>query len=214
MRIFPLNAALARILVPRFIRWGVSANQITALSLAAGMAGAVSFLQGTGPGRVGGAVGFFAANLLDECDGSVARLNGTSSGWGSWFDTLVGCAVHAAFFASLGWGLSRQKSEGIWALLGALIAASVIAATAVFIAGQVFSRGKRAWAHPDPPRLDPPGRMERLKGALRTDFSVVVLLAALAGALRWLLWGGLVGTLLFWIPSDFLAVSRLRRQSR
>ena len=212
MKIFPLNGALAKLLIPQFIRWGVSANEITACSLLAGLAGAVAFIGGAQQGMIAGALWFFAANLLDECDGAVARANGTSSGWGSWFDTLVGCAVHAAFFASLGYGLSRQTSEARWVLLGALMGVSVVIATAAYIAGQGFFRGKRGWLHPDPPRTDKPGQMERVKGALRTDFSLVVLLASVAGALRWLLWGGLLGTFLFWIPFDFLSAARLRRQ--
>lgn len=212
MKIFPLNAALARLLIPLFIRWGVSANQITGLSLAAGLAGGAAFLRGTYAGMVAGALGFLAANLLDECDGTVARATRTNSGWGSWFDTLTGCVVHAVFFLSLGWGLSRQASEPIWAVLGILAGLSVLFATASYVAGQGFFRGKEGWVHPDPPRTSAPSRIERLKAGLKTDFSVVVLLATLAGSLQWLLWGGLVGAFLFWVPADFLAAARLRRQ--
>lgn len=209
--LFPLNAAMAKLLIPWFLKRGISANQITWLSLLAGMAGAAAFLEGTRAGMIWGALGFLAANLLDECDGSVARATGTSSGFGSWLDTLVGCVVHAIFFASLGVGLSRQSSEGLWAVLGLLAALSVVIATVAYITGQGIFRGKSGWRHPDPPRPVRPDRMEWLKGALRTDFSLVVLLATIAGTLRWLLWGGVLGALLFWIPADFLAAARLRR---
>lgn len=212
MKFFPLNAALAKLLIPRFLRWGISANQITGLSLLAGMAGGVAFLEGTRAGMTWGAIGFLAANLLDECDGSVARATGTSSGFGSWFDTIVGCAVHALFFFSLGAGLSRQSSERIWGILGILAALSVVAATAAYVTEQGLFRGKNGWAHPDPPRSGCSDRVQWLKGALRTDFSLVVLLATMAGMLRWLLWGGVLGALLFWIPTDFLAAVRLRQE--
>jgi phosphatidylglycerophosphate synthase len=178
------------------------------------MAGAAAFLQGTRPGMIWGALGFLAAHLLDECDGSVARATGTSSGFGSWFDTLVGCVVHAIFFASIGLGLSRQSSERLWAVLGMLAALGVVIATVAYVAEQGFSRGKSGWRHPDPPRPARPARMEWLKGALRTDFSLVVLVAVMAGVLRWLLWGGLMGAFLFWIPADFFAASRLRRMDQ
>lgn len=213
-KVFPLNAALAKLLIPRFLKWRVSANQITGLSLLAGLAGGLAFLEGTRAGMMWGALGFLAANLLDECDGSVARANGTSSGFGSWFDTLAGCAVHAIFFASLGLGLSRQSSERIWAVLGMLTALGVVIATIAYVAGQGIFRGKNGWLHPDPPRPARPDRMEWLKGALRTDFSILVLVAVMAGMLRWLLWGGLLGAFLFWIPADFLAASRLRRMEQ
>lgn len=211
MKLFPLNAALARLLIPWFVRRGISANQITGLSLLVGMAGAVAFLEGTRAGMIWGALGFVAANLLDECDGSVARATGTNSGFGSWLDTLAGCVIHAIFFASLGFGLSYQSSEKIWWVLGMLAALSVVIATAAYITGQGIFRGKNGWRHPDPPRPDRPARMEWLRGALRTDFSLVVLVATVTGALRWLLWGGLLGAFLFWIPADFLAAARLRR---
>lgn len=214
MKVFPLNAAMARMLIPRFLKWGISANQITGLSLLAGLAGGLAFLEGTRAGMIGGALGFLAANLLDECDGGVARANGTQSGFGSWFDTLAGCAVHALFFSGLGLGLSRQSSEPVWAALGMLAALGVVIATAAYVAEQGFFRGKSGWRHPDPPRPARPARMEWLRGALRTDFSLVVLAAVMAGALRWLLWGGLLGAFLFWIPADFLAAARLRRVER
>ncbi len=209
--LFPLNATLAKLLIPWFVKRGISANQITLLSLLAGMAGALAFLEGTRAGMIWGALGFFAANLLDECDGSVARATGTSSGFGSWLDTLAGCAVHAIFFASLGFGLSRQSSEKIWWVLGLLAGLSVVTATVAYVVGQGVFRGKSGWRHPDPPRPARPDRMEWLKGVLRTDFSLVVLAATVTGALRWLLWGGLLGAFLFWIPADFLAAARLRR---
>ena len=214
MKIFPLNARLAKLLIPGFIKGGISANQITALSLLAGLAGGLAFLEGTREGMIWGALGFLVANVLDECDGSVARANGTSSGFGSWFDTVVGCVVHAIFFASLGIGLSQQGLEPIWAVLGLLAALGVVTATVAYVVGQGIFRGKSGWKHPDPPRPARPDRMEWLKGALRTDFSLVVLVAVVTGVLRWLLWGGLVGAFLFWIPADFIAASRLRRQQQ
>jgi phosphatidylglycerophosphate synthase len=140
--LFPLNAVLAKLLIPRFLKWGVSANQVTGLSLLAGLAGGLAFLEGTQSGMIWGALGFLAANLLDECDGSVARANGTSSGFGSWFDTLAGCVVHAVFFASIGLGLSRQSSEPVWAVLGVLAALGVVIATISYVAGQGIFRGK------------------------------------------------------------------------
>jgi phosphatidylglycerophosphate synthase len=209
--LFPLNAALAKLLIPWFVKRGISANQITGLSLLAGMAGALAFLEGTRAGMIWGGLGFFAANLLDECDGGVARATGTNSGLGSWLDTLAGCAVHAIFFASLGFGLSRQSSEKIWRVLGLLACLSVVTATVAYVVGQGVFRGKSGWRHPNPPRPARPDRMEWLRGALRTDFSLVVLAATIAGTLRWLLWGGVLGALLFWIPADLLAAARLRR---
>lgn len=211
MRWFPLNLLLARRIVPFLLRFGVSANQVTTLSLVAGLLGCWGFTWGTRTGMICGALGFLAANLLDECDGSVARATGTSSNFGSWFDTVVGAVVHVGFFLSLGAGLTRETSEGVWLMTGTLAAGGVVVATVCFVFAQVYSRGSEAWRHPDPPRTAPRKGFERLKGGLRTDFSIVVLLAAAAGGLRWLLLGGFLGAFLFWIPADLYEAVRFRR---
>lgn len=87
MKWFPLNVLLARRIVPVLMRIGVSANQVTTRSLVAGLLGCWGFTWGTRAGMIWGALGFLMANLLDECDGSVARATGTRSNFGSWFDT-------------------------------------------------------------------------------------------------------------------------------
>ncbi len=208
---FPLNAALGRRIVPWFVRFGMSANQVTLLSLAAGAAGSAAFLQAGRMGMVLGAVGFLAANVLDECDGTVARATGTSSGFGSWLDTVVGCLVHMVFFLFSGRGFSRQLGQGLWALLGGWAALGVLMSTAAYVISQSVVRGKEGLRHPDPPRPAQKGRFEFLKGLLRTDFSIVVLGAVLLGFLPWILWGGAIGSFLFWIPSDLWMAARFRR---
>lgn len=210
-RFFPVNAALARILIPLFLRWKISANQVTVLSLLAGIAGGFCLIHGTPAGMFCGVTGFLLANLLDECDGSVARATGTSSGFGSWLDTLIGCNVHAIFFFSLGIGLSRATGQRAWFLMGVLAALGVIASTVIYVLTQRVVRGRGAWIHPDPPRSSAPGRFEFIKGMLRTDFSVIVLAAAIAGQLHWILWGGLVGPFLFWIPADLWVALQMKR---
>ncbi len=208
---FPVNAVLARVLIPLFLRWKISANQVTVLSLLAGIAGGLCLVRGTTAGMFCGVAGFLLANLLDECDGSVARATGTSSGFGSWLDTLIGCKVHAIFFFCLGIGLSRATGQQGWFLVGGLAALGVIASTVIYVLTQRVVRGREAWIHPDPPRSSSPGWFEFIKGMLRTDFSVIVLAAAIAGRLHWILWGGLVGPFLFWIPADLWMALQMKR---
>lgn len=208
----PVSGVAARFLIPWFVRWGLTAHQITMVSLAAGLGGAWFLQRGTYVWTVTGAAFFLAANLLDECDGGVARATGTSSGFGSWLDTVAGCVVHMSFFYSLGRGLARSSAQDLWALLGTACALGVFLATAAYVMGQSVARGREGWVHPDPPRALQPEFFDRFKGSLRSDFSVVVLLAAVAGSLGWLLWGGLVGTFLFWIPADLWSASRIKQR--
>ena len=207
----PLNAALGRRLLPLFLRIKVSANQVTLLSLAAGTCGAALFLWGGRGGSVAGAVAFLIANVLDECDGSLARSTGTSSDFGCWLDTVVGCWIHVSFFAALGVVLSRQFGQPLWGMLGGWTAFGVLVSTSSYVIGQSWIRGREGLKHPDPPRSGRPDRFEFLKGMLRTDFSIVVLAASLAGLLHWILWGAALGVFLFWIPADLRTIFRLRR---
>lgn len=198
----PLNAAFGRRLVPFFVRLGVTAHQVTFLSLAAGLIGAAAFLRAGRTGMVFGAAGFLAANVLDECDGALSRATGTSSGFGSWLDTVAGCLIHMVFFGAMGLSFRRQFGQPEWAVLGGIAALGVLVSTTVFVVSQSLVRGKEGLRHPDPPRSTRTGRLEFLKGMLRTDFSLVVLAAAGLGFLPWILWGVAVGTFFFWIPSD------------
>ncbi len=209
---FPITRVLALRLVPLFVRWRISANVVSLLSLLAGVVGGTLLVEGTPAMMVCGVVGFMVANLLDECDGSVARALGTSSGLGSWLDTVVGCLVHMIFFISVGVGLTRQTAQPLWAVLGSLTGAGVFLATAAYIVSQSLARGRQGWEHPDPPAEEKSDRFEVLRAGLRTDFWVIALAAALLGWLPWLLWGAAVGPFLFWIPSDLWMAARIRQR--
>ena len=180
------------------IRWGISANGVTALSLWAGLTGALCLVKGAPLWTMVGALGFWLANLLDECDGEIARRTETASGFGSWFDTISDCLIHIGFFVGLGRGVSYRSGSEIWALLGILAGIGVFFSYLSYLAQQIFLRGKAAWLHPDPPKeVKNSEGLTWLKEWLRVDFSLFVLVAALAGQMGWLLWGGAVGVFFF-----------------
>jgi phosphatidylglycerophosphate synthase len=206
-----LNRTLARWLVPWLIRLGLHAHQVTALSLLAGWGAGWAFAQGNPVGFFVGAGLFCLANLLDECDGQVARARGQASGLGSWFDTVTGSLVHMIVFFGVGLGLSRSTGNPMWIALGVWTALGVFVSTAMFVGMQVWARGRPGWIHPDPPHGMESRPLDRLKLALRADFPWVVWLTIPWGGLRWVLWGALAGTFLFWIPSEFRSALRLRR---
>ena len=208
----PLNRYFAQFLVPGFIRWKISANAITTLALLCGLAGNVAFLQGKPPFFVWGAVGFLLANILDECDGEVARRTQTASGFGSWFDSLSDVVVHMGFFLSLGWGLTIYTSEGLWGILGSFIAAEILLASFLCIRREILLRGKAAWVHLDPDSevKYKRNRVDVVRGWFRTDFSLIVVISILLGWKGWILWGGLIGAICFWIPVDLWIMYRAR----
>ncbi|MBI2893168.1 MAG: CDP-alcohol phosphatidyltransferase family protein [Deltaproteobacteria bacterium] len=91
----PAGYAVARFLMT----FGLSANQITLLSLLAGLAGAGCMIEG-GPWMRGAGLLLFLCSILDSADGIVARLTRTGSRmgqvWDQSSDNIVGLAAVAA----------------------------------------------------------------------------------------------------------------------
>lgn len=191
----PINSALAQPLPLLFIRLRVSANAVTLLSLFFGVAGGWCFLNGTAPSMVWGASGFFLANLLDECDGKVARLTNTASRLGAFLDTVTDCLVHVALFLGLGIGLAHRSSHAFWAVLGIIAAGGSILSFALDVGGIT------PWQPPGPSSQSPKDFWVWVTEWLRIDFSLLVLISAFLNQMGWILWAGAVGVFLFWIPS-------------
>jgi len=186
----PLNRTIARAVVPVLARAPITPNQVTCVSVAMGLFAACRFAEGP-EGWVAGALWLQGAYVLDNCDGELARRTGTASGFGSWLDTIGDCLVHMAFFGGLGAGLG-----GVWATAGAVTAVGVFSSYAATFAVQVHARGSAAWRHPDPPAGSPPPASPwvRLRKRSRDDFSWVILAAACAGSMAWLLVCGLLSS--------------------
>ena len=203
--LLPVNSALARPLVPLFVRAGVSANAVTVLSMLSGVAGSLFLLRGTAPAVVLGAAGFLLANVLDECDGKVARQTGTSSRFGALLDTWADFIVHAAFFLGLGIGMARRFPLGPWRMLGILAAAGNLLSFVLDVRGLSDAQPK------GPAAALAPDRFSWITEWFRIDFSVLVLASALLGRTGWILWAGAIGVFLVWIPSTLLMAARNRR---
>ncbi len=91
-------------------------NHITALTLLMTIAAGVLFAEGSALYANWAAGLFVLARFLDHFDGELARLQGTSSRFGYYFDYAVGGLSYAALFA--GMGIGHMGGElGIWALL-------------------------------------------------------------------------------------------------
>ena len=199
----PMNSALSRLLVPWLIRSHFSAHNVTLLSLFSGVTAGSFFARGGSREMLAGAIFFLFSNLLDECDGKVARQTGTCSSLGAFLDTVTDCIVHAALFLGLGIGMARQFPQGPWLLLGWVAAGGSILSCALDVGGVT------PW--------QPPSPLEgySLAGVaewLRIDFSFLVLLSAFVGHIGWILWAGALGVFLFWIPSTFWIALTGRRK--
>lgn len=109
--------ALARRLRPTRVR----PNAVTAL--AAGFMLAAALLVGLGPaagwsGRALTALALALALVLDITDGHLARLQGTSSLFGRWFDGFLDELGDLALHAAVAWSAFTRDGQPGWLLLG------------------------------------------------------------------------------------------------
>jgi phosphatidylglycerophosphate synthase len=81
----PLAARLVRLVAP--YRW-ITPNLLTVLAMLLGIGSAACFLAQDHWWLIAGAVLFHLSFVVDCMDGKVARLNGTGSMFGAWFDFM------------------------------------------------------------------------------------------------------------------------------
>ncbi len=203
--VFPLVRHLSLRLTPVLARLPVTANQITATSLASGLACAWLMTWQTQAAAILGAFLLVLCYVLDNCDGEIARLMHQSSEFGRRFDTFVDWLVHAAFFAALGWGVSRQNGLEVWLWLGlaATAGATINYALGLFLESRDHLN--------QPARLNgdagftarPRNWVEWLiyvfRELARADFCFVVLLLACFDSLHILLPLAALGAHVYWL---------------
>jgi phosphatidylglycerophosphate synthase len=117
-----VNQHLSLRITRRLCRTPITPNQITALALAVGLAAAALLAAG---GRAFVAIAgllIFLQNLLDSCDGELARLRYQFSAFGQWLDNIADDVVDAALTAGLG-----AAAGGAWLWIGLAAAAARIA---------------------------------------------------------------------------------------
>jgi phosphatidylglycerophosphate synthase len=81
----PLASRLVRVVAP--YRW-ITPNLLTSFATVLGLAAAVCFGLADRGWLVAGALLFHASFVVDCMDGKIARLNGTGSMFGAWFDFM------------------------------------------------------------------------------------------------------------------------------
>jgi len=103
-------------LTPPFINRGMTANQVTALSLCVVMAIQIVTVLGAWSSLSFVLAGFLIHlfYLLDNIDGHIARFCGTTSYFGELFDTLVTWVHLSLFPLSLGFALYLSHSESVY----------------------------------------------------------------------------------------------------
>ncbi|MDX9861294.1 MAG: CDP-alcohol phosphatidyltransferase family protein [Rhodospirillales bacterium] len=209
VRLFPLTRHLSYRLTPLLLRLALTPNQVTGLSLTAGLLAAGCFLAGSWAWGIVGGLMMILCYTLDNCDGEVARIRNMSSEWGARFDDLADWLVDSAFFAALGIGTWGATGNAPWLWFGLAAAA-----------GATIDYGVDLVHHARNSRKAKPSREEVAKSERkpedtvdwliyvfhklsRADFCVIVFGLALFDVVWVLLPLGAVGAQAFWITDLF-----------
>ena len=117
---------MARVLVRPLAHTPVTPNQVTSVTVIIALCGAALLATGEARAVNWGAGLFILARFMDHFDGELARLKGSASRFGYYYDYAAGAISYAALFAAIGIG-HADTSLGIWALvLGAAGAAAAL----------------------------------------------------------------------------------------
>ena len=106
-----INRLLTRPLTRLFLKTSLSANQVTFLGLAIGLAAGPFFAQQRQDLNLVGALLFQLYYLLDNCDGEIARLKNQQSSFGSWLDITTDTLVHTWLYLWLALWVKNAHPE-------------------------------------------------------------------------------------------------------
>ena len=179
-----ISIALSR----RLARTRITPNQITAASLAVGLAGAALVASADYALCLLGTFLVWLSSILDGCDGEIARLKLLSSEAGRRFDLLGDYLVNCSLIAAIAWHVHRTRPD---VSLGPLVL--------LLVTGVAMSGLSAWWFFLRSPRRRPAGLERTLQRLASRDFVYVVVLLAALRRLDWFLYGAVVGSHLFWI---------------
>ncbi len=179
-----LSLALTGLMLP----FPISPNQVTAVSLAVGLLGAVWLAAPSPLWQFIGALTLWLCALLDGCDGEIARLKHHITPHGGDFDLLADHIAHLATFIALPIGVARLHPGTNWWLPGLLLVSGFLACG--------FSVWYLVLRVPEDQRGPLAVVVERIASR---DYVYLILLCTALGRLDWFVWAAAVGSHVFWL---------------
>ncbi len=182
----------------RIVGTGFTPNQMTAVSVAIGVVGALFFLSSASAYQLIGALLFLLHSILDGCDGEIARLKYLESRFGGLLDFWGDNVVHSAVFVCI--GLGWWMADG--ARLPLLLACSATVG-GLLSAGFVYQQTMRHKSSEGPlftstTTSESPSRVSVLADALaRRDFIYLVVILSAFGKAYWFLILAAIGAPIF-----------------
>ena len=179
-----ISLAVTRCLV----RTDITPNQMTAVSVAIGLLGALFFLSSIPAYQLTGALLFLLHSILDGCDGEIARLKYLESRLGGILDFWGDNVVHSVVFVciGLGWQMAIKAPAPL------VLAVSAVIGT-LLSAGLVYRQTMRNKVSEGPlftsvTNSEAPSRLITLADALaKRDFIYLVVILSALGKAHWFL---------------------------
>jgi phosphatidylglycerophosphate synthase len=182
-----LNRPLGRYLSKILVHTRFSPNQVSIVSTLIGILSGCLFAA---ENFFFGALLLQLSAIIDCVDGELARVLFKESCFGKWLDLAGDQVVHLAVFSGISLGLARSDPETPALALGISAALGVIISFVVIVRF-MQQKGMRKSS-----------RLEKLIDATTNrDFSILVLILAIAGQLDLFLWIAGIGVHLFWITA-------------
>jgi len=211
---FPAVRWLSAPVTVLLLRLPLSANAITTLSAACGVAAGILAMGASRSAWTASGILMILCYVLDNCDGEVARAKRQTSEFGRHYDTAVDWLVHGFFFLALGLGWSNALGVAWPAWTGAFAAAG---ATMNYALGLLLDRlDRRDNGAPggalEGPAAHPRGSLEwtlfAFRELFRADFCFLVLLLGVTNTLWLLLPAAALGAQLYWMGQFSRAARR------
>ncbi len=122
-----LNRPLSTRLSPLLARTPITPNQVTLASFLLGVLSGLAFAVGQPLSMALGGLLAQASSVVDGCDGEVARLKGSASAYGAWFDAVLDRWADAIILMGMAWGAFTATHQwtawplGVLAVAGSII---------------------------------------------------------------------------------------------
>jgi len=175
----PFSGRVAWLFTWLFINLGLSANQVTALSFAAGVASALALLTDALPLAASAFVLFRLHQIFDVSDGEVARYRGQVSRLGVFWDQIMHAVVYPLVLVCLALG---RLNSGAELVMAAFAMAGMIGKTTDLAIKNAYYRVLHA-AGPDKSGEMVPQSAPSHSGKLRLLLIAVLHLAGFEGLL-------------------------------
>ena len=180
-----VSRPISRLISPRAIRAGMTANAVTLLNTVVGLIGAYLLFVGGYLFQVLGSLLFLCSVILDGVDGEVARLTLQESTFGHYLDVICDNVVHVAVFVGIAFGLYHETGSLIYLYLLLILLGGF--GSCAFVFNWMLAEDRHS-----PRQTRSTVLLEKLFN--NRDFAYLVICLSLVHRLDWFLVGSTFGT--------------------